>query len=393
MKKDTGEERDATDIHIVPLKEILFSNLKIYAMILALVLIWVFFSAATKGSFLSARNLSNLLRQMSITGILSIGMTYVIIAGQIDLSVGSLLGLTGGVAAILNVWCGLGAVESIAVSLIAGLLTGMFSGWWVAYKRVPAFIVTLGGMLLFRGILIGAAKGTTIAPLSHSFQAIGTTYLPGYSGMIIAFLAILVMIYLTINNRLRRIKYGLEVLPLSLDVTKLIGTAALISVFVLVMNRYEGIPVPVLILGVLAVIFSFILNNTVLGRRIYAIGGNQEAARLSGINVSRITMIIFAINGLLAAVAGLLLTARLNAASVAAGQNAELDAIASCVIGGASLMGGIGSIKGAVTGALIMASLDNGMSMLNTETFWQYIVKGGILVLAVWMDNVFREKH
>lgn len=367
-------------------------DVKTYTMVLALVSIWLIFSFATNGDFLSSRNLSNLFRQMSITGILSIGMVFVIIAGHIDLSVGSLMGLLGGIAAISNVWFKVDGILAMGITLLAGLLVGLFNGWLIAYKKIPSFIVTLGGLLVFRGILVGATKGTTVASLSPEIRFLGNAYLVEGIGIGLGLLAIGAMVYASISSRKLRTQYGLTIAPLSIETLKIVFSAALVVLLISILNSYQGFPVPVFILAVLAVIFTYVLNKTVFGRRVYAIGGNMEAAKLSGINVNKMTLSIFAINGFLVAIAGILLCSRLNAASVAAGQNAEMDAIAACVIGGASLMGGVGSVGGAIVGALVMASLDNGMSMLNIETFWQYIVKGSILVLAVWVDIATKNK-
>lgn len=364
-----------------------------YTMIIAMISIWIIFTVTTDGNFLTPRNLSNLLRQMSITGILAIGMVFVIILGEIDLSVGSLLGLLGGIAAILNVWYKMNAITTIAIVLALGLILGLWNGWWIAYKKVPSFIVTLAGMLVFRGILVGISKGQTVAPLTKDLKIVGQAYFPDIFGYIVGTLAIVASILIMSNSRKKKIKYGLEVPSKALDFAKIVAITIITLLFIVILNKYQGFPVPVFIMLVLAVIFSFVSSNTVFGRRIYAIGGNREAAKLSGINVNKSVLIIYAINGLMAAIAGILLAARLNAGSVAAGQNAELDAIASCVIGGASLAGGAGSVSGALVGALVMASIDNGMSMLNTQPFWQYIVKGLILLIAVWVDITSKNKQ
>lgn len=367
-------------------------DVKTYTMILALVSIWLIFSLATNGDFLTSRNLSNLFRQMSITGILSIGMVFIIITGHIDLSAGSLMGLLGGIVAILNVWFKFDGVVAIGMTLIAGLAIGLFNGWLVAYKKIPAFIVTLGGLLVFRGILVGVTKGTTVASLGPEIKFLGNAYLIDGIGIALGIVAVGVIVYNTLNGRKLRTQYGLSTVPMPVEVVKIVFATVLIGLVVIVLNSYQGFPVPVLILAILAVIFSYILTRTVFGRRVYAIGGNGEAAKLCGINVPKMTLTLFAMHGLLVAIAGILLTSRLNAASVAAGQNAEMDAIAACVIGGASLAGGVGSVGGAIVGALVMSSLDNGMSMLNIETFWQYIVKGAILVIAVWFDIATKNK-
>jgi D-xylose transport system permease protein len=368
------------------LRKALTFDLRAYGLIIALAFIALLFTVLTDGDFLSSRNLSNLFRQMSVISILAIGMTLVIITGHIDLSVGSLVGLAGGMAAILQVWYGWDTVSVLLLTLLAGLLLGAWQGWWVAYRGVPSFIVTLGGMLIFRGILIGISKGETVAPLKESFQRIGQSYLPYAAGYILAGIAVFLLFFLTALKRKKRRKWGLKLEHPVVSYGKMAGYSVLILAFVYMMNRYLGIPVPILFVLFLLLIFGFVLNRTRFGRYLYAIGGNSEAARYSGINVKRHIFAVFVIMGLLSSLAGLILTARLNAATVGAGQMFELDAIAACVIGGTSLKGGTGSVTGSIIGALVMVSLDNGMSMLDIDPFWQYIVKGLILILAVWWD-------
>ncbi|WP_425462683.1 sugar ABC transporter permease [Melghirimyces algeriensis] len=366
-------------------------DLRAYTMIAALLGIWVFFSFMNE-FFLSPRNLSNLFLQMSVTSILAIGMLLVIVAGHIDLSVGSIVGLTGGIAAILQVWYDWNTLPVILVTLFVGVLIGLIQGWWVAYQAVPAFIVTLGGMMMFRGVLMGISKGSTIAPLEDTFKLIGSGYIPYLMGWGLAVVAIVVIAVSQWKQRQTRKKYGFALSPLYADVIKILFYAVLIGIFVSLMNSYKGIPFPIILVLVLAILFTFIAKKTRMGRHIYAIGGNTEAARLSGINVRWRTMTVFVFSSLLASITGIVLTARVNAATIGAGTMYELDAIAACVIGGTSLMGGSGTIVGAVIGALVMASLDNGMSIMNMENFWQFIVKGGVLILAVWFDMYSRRK-
>lgn len=367
-------------------------DIQSYTLIIALISIAVIFTALTGGEFLSSRNISNLFTQMSVIAILAIGMTLIIVAGHIDLSVGSIVGLTGGIAAMLQVWHGWSTPVVVVVAIACGALLGLWQGWWVAYRAVPAFIATLGGMLIFRGILIGLSSGSTIAGLDVSFKQIGNSYLPYTIGYIIVAVAIIAIIYSTISNRKKRESMGLLIGSATIDY----GKAGLYSVIILaitfMLNRYLGMPTPFLIVVFIALIFVFITTKTAFGRRIYAMGGNAEAASLSGINIKRNTLGVFVIMGALAGVAGVLLTARLNAGTVAAGDGYELDAIAACVIGGTSLVGGKGKILGALIGALIMASIDNGMSMMNIGAYWQYIVKGLILILAVWVDVIDKNK-
>ena len=365
---------------------------KMTTILIATVAIWILFTVLTGGNFLTTRNLSNLFRQMSITGILAIGMVFVIILGEIDLSVGSTLGLLGGVAAILNVWLGFSVIPTVVITLILGIMVGAWNGYWIAFRNVPSFIVTLASMLVFRGILIGVTNGNTVAPLTNEFKEIGQAYLPTAFGYALVVLAVVCSAYLVLNNRKNKMKYNIEVKPMAFDAMIIVGIGVTSLALVLILNNYQGFPIPAFVMLVLALILTFVGTKTVLGRRIYGIGGNRDAARLSGINVKKHILVVYSMVGLLCAIAGILLTARLNAGSVAAGQNAELDAIASCVIGGASLAGGTGSVAGALVGALVMASVDNGMSMMNTPTFWQYIVKGLILLLAVWIDISSKNK-
>ncbi|MBB5355359.1 D-xylose transport system permease protein [Anoxybacillus mongoliensis] len=376
-----------------PKKKNVFGKIDIraYTMIGALIAIWIFFGMLNE-TFLSARNLSNLFTQMSVTAILAIGMVLVIVAGHIDLSVGSIVGLTGGVAAILSNWMGMPTSVVILCTLLAGALVGLVQGWLVAYRAIPAFIVTLGGMMIFRGALMGITKSTTIPIFDAQFIALGSAYFTDVFGIILAAMAVVALFVSTFRKRKSRQQYGFTVSPLPFELTKLFVISALILVFVVTMNSYKGIPFPIIFVIALALIFSFIATKTTFGRHVYAIGGNVEAARLSGINIQLHTMMLFVFTGLLSAIAALVLTARLSSATISAGQMYELDAIAACVIGGTSLMGGSGTIIGAIIGAMVMTSLDNGMSLLGMETFWQYIVKGSILILAVWIDIASRKR-
>ncbi|MBE5201774.1 sugar ABC transporter permease [Pectobacterium sp. FL60-S17] len=367
-------------------------NLQVYVMIAAIIAIMLFFTYMTDGAYLSARNLSNLLRQTAITGILAVGMVFVIISAEIDLSVGSMMGLLGGAAAIFDVWFGWPLPLTIVVTLALGLLLGAWNGWWVAYRKVPSFIVTLAGMLAFRGILIGITNGTTVSPTSEAMSQIGQSYLPAGIGFMFGAIGLMVFIAWQWRRRSSRARLGLPVNPPAGDIGRQTFTALVVLGAIYLLNDYRGVPTPVLVLTLLMLGGIFLATRTAFGRRIYAVGGNIDAARLSGVNVERTKMAVFAINGLMVAVAGLILSSRLGAGSPSAGNIAELDAIAACVIGGTSLAGGIGSVAGAVMGAFIMASLDNGMSMLDVPTFWQYVVKGGILLLAVWMDTATKRR-
>jgi D-xylose transport system permease protein len=364
----------------------LFSQYKVMALLIAIAIIWVFFSWETDGGFVSARNLSNLLRQMSVTGILACGMVLVIIGGEIDLSVGSLLGLLGGVAAVLDVTHNMSLPLSLFIVLGMGLVFGLFNGYLTAYLGIPSFIVGLGGMLAFRGILLGVTGGQTIAPVSSGMVYLGQGYLSANLGTGVGLVLFLIAAFLAWRQRRSRLQHGLPVAASWREGLRILLIGVVLFAFVRTLNSYDGIPVPVLLLLALLGLFSYIASQTVFGRRIYSVGSNMEATRLSGVNVKAVKLWIFGIMGLMCALAGLVNTARLAAGSPSAGTSGELDAIAACFIGGTSMRGGSGTVYGALIGALVMASLDNGMSMLDVDTFWQMIVKGSILILAVWVD-------
>ncbi|MFS2069710.1 sugar ABC transporter permease [Pseudomonas sp. CT11-2] len=364
----------------------LFTRYKMLALVFAVAFIWLFFSWQTEGGFLTPRNLSNLLRQMSITGILACGMVLVIISGEIDLSVGSLLGLLGGVAAILDVIYHIPLLANLSLVVLCGLLIGLANGYMAAYLRIPSFIVGLGGMLAFRGILLGITGGTTIAPVSPEFVYIGQGYLPHTIGTGLGVLLFALTLFLTWKQRRNRALHGLAAHSLVRDVVRVLLIGAVLAGFVQTLNSYDGIPVPVLLLLILLGGFSYVTSQTVFGRRVYSVGSNMEATRLSGINVQAVKLWIFGIMGVMCALAGVVNTARLAAGSPSAGSMDELDAIAACFIGGTSMRGGSGTVYGALLGALVITSLDNGMSMLDVDSYWQMIVKGSILVLAVWVD-------
>ncbi len=366
-----------------------FSQYKILTLIFAIAVIWAFFGWMSQDwSFLSPRNFSNLLRQMAITGMLASGMAFIIIMGEIDLSVGAILGLLGGIEAILDHKYNFPMALTVSVVILSGILIGLLNGYLVAYQRIPAFIVTLSGFLAFRGVLLGILNGATVSLDSPGLIDIGQGYLPIWMGDVLGVVVFAMLATLAFRTRAGRLQHGLSVAPLWQDIAKLALVAAMIAGFVIMLNKYEGIPIPVLVTLVILGAFSFLANKMVFGRRIYSIGSNIEATRLSGVNVRMIKMIVFGMMGLMCAFAGLTTTARLAAATPNAGTLGELDAIASCYIGGTSSRGGVGTVYGALIGATIMASLDNGMSMLGVEAFWQMVVKGVILLTAVWVDVI-----
>ena len=362
------------------------SALRAYTMLGAMVLIWLFFYWQTDGIFLSPRNLSNLMLQTSVTGILAVGMLMIIVAGQIDLSVGSVLGLAGGIAAIAMSQ-GYGLAASILAAIAVGVIIGIIQGSLTAYLNIPAFIVTLGGLLAWRGAVKFVTGSETIPVADATFKSIGQSYIPPNVGWILAGLAILFVVMMMLKNLRTSGQYDETGAANSTGaIIKSLFPIIGIVIFIYEMNAYAGVPIPVLIFLVVALLGYFITNNTTFGRYLYAIGGNSDAARLSGINNKINILKVFALLGALTGVASIIFTARVGSASPDAGTLKELDAIAACVIGGASLVGGRGTIFGACLGALIMASLDNGMSLLNVRDFMQEIIKGSILVAAVGLD-------
>lgn len=387
------------------LKNQLQHNVRQYSMFIALLAIGIIFTVLTDGIFMSPRNLSNLLLQTSFIGILAVGMVLVIVGGHIDLSVGSIVGFTGAFAAVLQVNLGFSTISVVVLTLILGAIIGVWQGFWIAYRGVPAFIVTLAGMLIFRGALIALTDGQTVAPLDDSFRAIGQGYLPrlfvnteAVSGFhdfsfLISISAIAGFIMMELRTRMRRAQYGFQNLPKGLFVAKLALVSIMLWLFFSIPMNYRGIPFSIMILLGLVLLFTYIANNTTFGRHVYAIGGNREAALLSGINIKLKTMWIFIIMGILSGLSGLVFTARLNSATASAGNLFELDTIAAVFIGGTSMRGGEGTVFGAIIGALVMASLNNGMGLMNISSEYQLIVKGLILVVAVWFDISSRSNN
>jgi len=384
-------------------------DIRAYTLIFALIVIWLLFGSLTGGVFLSSRNFSNLLRQMTIISFLAIGMTPVIITGNIDLSVGSMTGFISVIAAYLQAILlptflpGLfpalsvellgifSTIITIIICLLLGLLIGMGQGYIIAYGGVPAFIVTLGGMLILRGGLLAVAQGKTIVPIEDSLRVMAQGYLTKYPGIIIAVIAIIILFLVTLQSRTKKTQYGLKIKPLSYDLVVVSVFSAFVLGFVLIMNSYRGVQIPVLIMAIIAVMVTYLTNNTRFGRHIYAVGGNKEAAKLSGINVQSVVLKTFALMGLLCGFSGIILTGYVAAGTTSGGMNYELSAIAGCVMGGTSLMGGIGTVFGALMGTLLMTSIENGMSVMNMSVFWQYIVKGLVLILAVYADVTSRK--
>lgn len=386
------------------------SSLRSYTMLGALILIWLFFHWQTDGTFLSSGNLSNLMLQTSVTGILAVGMLMLIVAGQIDLSVGSVLALAGGVAAIaLTNWeYGLGVAILLAIAV--GVAVGIIHGVLVAYGKIPAFIVTLGGLLAWRGAIKGVSGSETVSVADQAFKTFGQGLLTGATGWALGLIAIAALLFLAFRRAKSQKDYGLGEADYKTELLKTILPIIAVIAFVIVMNTsgksgqgvvqkvvdsfidpVGGVPVAVLVFALVAILGAFITNSTTFGRYLYAIGGNADAARLSGIDTKRNILKVYMLLGVLTGIAAIVFTARQGSATPDAGTLKELEAIAACVIGGASLMGGRGTVFGACLGALIMASLDNGMSLLGYKDYTQEIVKGSILVAAVGADMVGRK--
>src|SRR6266581_9488464 len=371
------------------------SALRAYTMLLALVVIWLFFQWATidehnpYGIFLGAVNFSKLLQQMAVTGVLAVGMLMVIVSGNIDLSVGAVVGLAGGIAAMAQGW---GLVPCLVAAIAVGLLIGALQGTLVAYVNIPSFIVTLGGLQAWRGVILKLTKGATIPVELPFFRSLGREFIDPRIGFGLAIAAIAAIVWMNLRRNRARQRHGLTPLSSGAIAARILIPSIVVVGFVFLMNQAGGVPIPVIFLMAVALAGAFLTANTTFGRYLYAIGGNPDAARLSGINLQLYVLAAFCVMGALAGLASILHTARVGSASPDAGTLMELDAIASCVIGGTSLMGGRGTVFGAVLGALILASLDNGMSLLNVENWAQYVVKGGVLVAAVGFDMFGRRK-
>jgi D-xylose transport system permease protein len=391
------------------------ANLQTYGLIAAVIVIWIFFSAITpNNTFISPRNFSNLFRQMTVTAILSVGMVLVIVTGNIDLSVGNLAGFVSVVVAICQgrifphllgpdkppLDPVLVTTLAVLVGLLVGLLVGILQGYIIAYLRVPAFITTLGGMWILTGAILLVTQGKTIPAGQEPFKEIAQGYLGETVSWILAAIVVAVLFISTFMSRNRKAKYGFELAPLYADLLRTVAFSVLVVGYVYMVNQYKspdgqvlGFQNPVLLLALVALVVTYIANNTRFGRHAYAIGGNREAARLSGVNIRNRTFLIFVLMGLLCGISGIVLASYVGGGTTGAGSGYELEAIAACILGGTSTLGGEGTIIGAMVGALIMASLSNGLGILNVQTEWQSMLKGAVLVLAVYTDVQLRKNR
>lgn len=380
---------------VAELKNSLTGNIRQYMMFIALIGIITVFTVLNP-LFLSPRNLSTLFLQTAHIAILTCGVVLVIVAGHIDLSIGSVVGLLGAIAALLESRFDLGIVWVVLITIGAGILIGLWQGYWVAYQKVPAFIVTLAGMFIFgKGLLLFVTQGRT-TNVSDTFKLFGSGYVPpifvgldaGFNdtAIIASALSLATLIFLQFRKRSERAKYGFENESSTLFAIKLVLISVGLGAFssILIFNR--GIPYSILITCIVAVVYSFIAKKTRFGRHVFAIGGNKEAAALSGIDIRRRTLMVFVSSGILGAIGGLVFTARIGSATAAAGTGMELEVIAAAIIGGTSTRGGEGTIVGAIVGALVMATLTNGMLLLNSPEIVRHLVNGMVLLLAVWLD-------
>ncbi len=371
------------------------SQLRQVGLIIALLAITIFFQIATAGITLKPINVSNLIVQNSYILILAVGMVMVIIAGHIDLSVGSVVAFTGAMAGVMITQWNIPWWAAIVLCLGVGALVGMWQGFWIAYFGIPAFIVTLAGMLTFRGLTQIALQNQQISPFPDEFRALGSGFLPDLGGgttlvepltMGIGLLATALLVAQGIRSRLARKKFAVEDEPFAWFVLKLVFTAGIILFVTYLLASYRGTPIVLVVLGILTVVYAAVMSNSVFGRHVYAIGGNLNAAALSGIKTKRVTFMLFVNMGVISALAGLIFTAQLNLANPKAGDGFELDAIAAVFIGGAAVTGGIGTVTGAIIGGLIIGLLNNGMSILGVGTEYQQLIKGLVLLAAVAFD-------
>ncbi len=378
------------------------TNIQTYAIIVTMIFIWILFSIATGGLYLSAQNVSNLIRQMTVTSFLAVGMVLVIVTGGIDLSVGKVAGFVSVIVAQFqaDIWNMilpgqelLTTILSVIVGLLVGTLIGAFQGYIISYLAVPSFIVTLGTQWAFNGGILIVTQGQTIPANQPLFSWIGQGYLEVPTGWIVAIGVVVLLFYTMFNSRQKKRRYGFELSPLYMDILKTALYSVLLLVYVAIVNSFNGVSIPVLLLAIAAVVMAYVSNNTRFGRYAYAIGGNREAARLSGVNIKKNVFSIFVVMGLLCGVSGIVLASYIGYGTVAAGGGYELDAIASCILGGTSTLGGEGTVFGAMIGSLIMASLTNGLQILNVPSSWQYVVKGVVLILAVYTDVYFKKNR
>jgi putative multiple sugar transport system permease protein len=375
-------------------------HMRDYGLIFALIAIMVFFQVTTGGTLLRPVNITNLFLQNSYIIIMALGMLLVIVSGQIDLSVGSIMGFIGALAAMMIVPYEMPVGVTIVTCLLCGMLIGAIQGYFIAYWKIPSFIVTLAGMLVFRGLALWLLEGQSVGPFPRSFQALSTGFIPDFIGpgrpnmtaFIAGLAAVLLILWLGLRGRGYNARYGIDDEPIGLFILRNALMAAAILFIGWKLASFRGLPNVLVSMVALTAVYFFITERTVVGRRIYAVGGNEKAAKLSGIRTERLTFLTFVNMGLLAALAGLIFAARLNTATPKAGFGVELDVIAAVFIGGASMSGGAGRIMGAVIGAFIMGVMNNGMSIIGIGIDYQQVIKGLVLLAAVFFDVYNKNK-
>lgn len=373
-------------------------NLRDYGLLISLVAIMVFFQFTTDGTLLQPLNITNLILQNSYIVIMALGMLLVIVAGHIDLSVGSIVGFIGGLAAVMMVQFKIHFIPTTIVCLIAGGLIGAAQGYWIAFLRIPSFIVTLAGMLVFKGLTLALLQGQSVGPFPPEFQMLSSGFIPDLfnvqglrtTSLLVGIAVAAVLIWRSLRNRVNVKSHRQEIRALWVVKNALLG--AVIVYFTYLLSSYKGLPNVLIIMFALIFLYEFVTTRTIVGRRIYALGGNEKAAKLSGIRTERLSFLTFVNMGVLAALAGLIFAARLNTATPKAGLGFELDVIAACFIGGASASGGVGKVMGAVIGAFIMGVMNNGMSILGIGIDYQQVIKGVVLMFAVFIDVYQKNK-
>jgi putative multiple sugar transport system permease protein len=383
-------------------KSLIKVNIRDYGMYIALFVIMLTFSIMTDGLFMSSRNISNLIDATGYIAVLAVGMTLVIVIRHIDLSVGFAAGFLGAIAAIFLTQAGVPVYFTIPLILIMGIIVGLFNGFLVAQMGIPSFVASLAAMLIFRGALLRVTEKTgTIIVKDEHFNAIGNGFIPAIAkvgnlnllSLIIGALIIVLFIYFEFSKRNNKLKYNFEVLSNGMFTVKLVFVSAIIAYITWILAGYNGFSWTVVIVMIVVVIYHILTTSTVIGRHIYAVGSNPEAANLSGISVKKITYIVFCSMGLLSALSGILFTSRLQSATTTAGTLFELDAIAAAYVGGVSAAGGVGKVTGSIIGAVVMASLSSGMNLLGVGISYQYMIRGGVLAAAVIFDVMTRKQR
>lgn len=386
------------------LQKVLKQNIREYGMYIALFVIMAIFTVTTDGIFISSRNISNLMNQVGYIAVLAVGMTLVLVIRHIDLSVGFLAGFLGAVAAIALVFWKLPVYVVIPMVLGLGIVAGLINAFQIAQLKIPSFVASLAGWLIYRGALLMATAGTgTIIIPDATFNAIGNGYIPDIPGitilpgvhkvtLLLGLAAIILFVVSEINGRKKKQAYEFEVLPMDIFILKLVFVSIVVGLITWVLSGYNGLSWTLVIVLIVVAVYHFVTTQTVLGRHIYAIGGNPDAAELSGISVKKLIYVVYGSMGMLAALSGILFASRLQSATTTAGTLFEMDAIASAYIGGVSAAGGVGKVTGSLIGALVYMSLTSGMNLMNIDIAYQYIVRGAVLVLAVVFDVATRSR-